>query len=617
MTMPSPTVTDGRITPEQAGTLPGLLRERVARTPQATAYLAYEPASEAFEPQSWATVAAAVGRWRAALAAEGLAPGDRVAIMLRNSPEWVYADLAAMAEGLITVPLYLDDRPDNIAFIINQTQSRVLFIEGRLQYQRLSGVLGDLSTLTRIVSIHDLTADWRHRDLRHTSLDDWLGLGVRTPTDPEITPDALASIVFTSGTTGRPKGVMLSHRNLLENAYASSRCAEVRADDLLLSFLPLSHTLERTAGYYLPMLAGAQVAFARSIAQLSQDLALVRPTVLISVPRIYEQVRGRIQESLASRSRLARWLFHQAVETGWHRFERSQGRARWHPRLLAWPVLRARVATPILERLGGRMRIAVCGGAPLPPDVARLFVGLGLTILHGYGLTEASPVVAVNRPEANKPRSIGHQLSNVDVRIGEQRELQVRGPSVMLGYWNNPQATTQILDPDGWLHTGDQAEIDDEGFIYITGRIKEIIVLANGEKVPPADMEMAIGADPLFEQIMVVGEGRPFLIAIAVLGPDQRARLQQAGSANAPALRAQLEREVIGRLATRLKQFPGYARVRRVIISDEPWTVENGLLTPTLKLKRRMIERMYAERIESLYASHPGVAGRARRSATG
>ena len=400
---------------------------------------------------------------------------------------------------------------------------------------------------------------------------------------------------------------MLSHRNILANADSGLEYVPMYREDVLLSFLPLSHTFERTVGYYAPMMAGATVAFARSIPQLAEDLLTIRPTVLISVPRIYERVYNKIMAGLAEKPPFATRLFNLAVDTGWRRFLRRQGRGGWHPTFLLWPLLDKLVAGKIMARLGGRMRLAAAGGAPLPPAIAKVFIGLGLNLLQGYGLTETSPIIACNTAEDNDPASVGIPLRDVEVRIGENDELLTRGPCVMLGYWENPEATRELIDAEGWLHTGDKARIE-RNHIYITGRLKEIIVLANGEKVPPADMEMAIALDPLFEQVMVLGDSRPYLSAIIVLNAEQWKALANTlalDPADAAALKSEvLEQAVLERLAGRLGEFPGYAQVRRAACTLEPWSVDNGLITPTMKLKRDRIMARYADEIAAMYAGH-------------
>ena len=600
-------MTAGAFHPDTLGTLCGLFRARVAASPDAVAYRQYDDAGETWISFTWAQVAAEVERWQRALMKEGLAPGDRVALMLKNCVEWVIFDQAALSLGLVTVPLYLDDRPDNAAYILDHADAKLLLVEGRFQHRKLAEIAGSAQQLQRIVSLEapeNQLADWNPRFVVAA---DWLEAAADTPVpERHLTADLLASIVYTSGTTGRPKGVMLTHANLLWNAFYASECAGFEPHEVFLSFLPLSHTLERTGGYYLPMMLGGEVAYARSIAQLAQDLQAIRPTVLISVPRIYERVYGRIQDGLAKKKPIARTLFDLAVRVGWRRFERAQGVAGWHPELLLWPLLKKLVAGNVTEKLGGRLRLAISGGAALSPEIARVFIGLGVPIIQGYGLTETSPVVCVNRPDSNVPASIGQPLPGVEVKIGENDELLTRSKCVMRGYWKNEEATHAMIDADGWLHTGDKTHRDARGHYSIVGRIKDIIVLNNGEKVPPTDMESAILLDPLFEQVMVIGEGKPYLAALTVLNEEHWQTF--AASLNVdPAHPAALNdpkvvKALTRRVAEHLKHFPGYAQIRRLHPELKPWTVDNGLLTPTLKVKRNQVLDRYRAAVEAMYA---------------
>ncbi len=593
------------ITPAEAENLSGLFFERVQRTPDRPAYRYYDAARENWETLSWREAGNLAARWQAALAGEKLQPGDRVALMLQNCPEWVMFDQAALANGLVVVPLYTQDRAENVAYILKDANVKLLLLGGQEHWDALQPVHAQLGFIKRIVTLEhvDTVGDL---DPPLVSAGAWL------PDDAQlqrsrIEPDTLATIVYTSGTTGRPKGVMLSHTNILWNAARSLQMVKCGDDEVFLSFLPLSHMLERTAGYYLPIILGATVAYNRSIPQLAEDLLVIRPSIIISVPRIFERVYNKIQLGLEDKSPLARKLFALAVEVGWTRFLYQQGRGRWHPRLLLWPLLKALVAGKVVAKLGGRLHIAVVGGAPLPGGVARLFLGLGLPLIQGYGLTETGPVISVNRIEDNDPASAGCLLQDVEVRIGEQDELLVRSPGVMLGYWNNDSATLDMIDSDGWLHTGDKGCLRD-GHIYITGRLKEILVLANGEKVPPADMEMAICMDSLFEQVMVIGDNRPYLSALAVLNPEQWRTLASGLRLDPDDPHAcqhrQINEIVRERIAKRLGSFPGYAQIRAVHCQLQPWSIEDGLMTPTLKLKREQIYRRYQDVIEQLYAGH-------------
>jgi len=305
---------------------------------------------------------------------------------------------------------------------------------------------------------------------------------------------------------------------------------------------------------------------------------------------------------------LPRKLFELAVEVGWARFEHSQGRGPFKLSFLLWPLLDRLVAAKVLRRLGGRLRAAVSGGAAMPYDVARVFIGLGLPVLQGYGMTETSPVVSSNNFKDNVPASIGRPIPGTQAKIADNGALLVKGPNVMLGYWANPEATKQMFTEDGWLNTGDTARLDEQGRLYITGRLKEIIVLSNGEKVPPVDMEAAISRDPFFEQVMVVGEGKPYLSLLVVPNKDQWTKLAaehglDAASAASTRL-PQAEQLVLERVNAQIKQFPGYAQIRRVAVITTAWTVDNGMLTPTLKLRRtKVLEQHHAE-FDKLYSGH-------------
>ncbi len=599
------------ITVEAAGTLDGLFAERVRRSPDSPAYRNFDRDGKDWRDFSWREVGERAARWRAALAKEDFDPGDRVAIRLRNGLEWVCFDQAALGEGLVTVPLYVEDRPDNVAYILDDAAVSLLFLQSLAQWKKLERALEGNTALKRVLILdavdpetHDaaLAADTRVR-----FVDDWLPADAPAAKRRAGDPHELASIVYTSGTTGRSKGVMLSHHNMLSVAHAAMTSVSCYQEDLFLSFLPLSHTLERTAGYYLPMMAGAGVAHARSVPQLAEDLLTVRPTVMIAVPRIFERVHGRITAQLEKKSPLARKLFDTAVRIGWRNFRYRQGEARWSPVLLFNPLLKKLVGDKVTAKLGGRMRYAVSGGAALPLTVSKTFIGLGLEILQGYGLTETSPIISVNMPGRNDPATVGEPCRGIEVRVGDNDELLVNSPGVMLGYWNNHAATAEMIDADGWLHTGDQARIDEKDRIRITGRLKDILVLSNGEKIPPADMESAICLDPLFEQALVIGEGKPCLAALLVLNADLWfgfAKELGLDPFDRSALDDErLQKKVLSRIQAQLHDFPGYARIRRVCLSLDPWTVEDGLITPTLKTKRARILECHQQQVETMYTA--------------
>ncbi len=596
-------------------TLPEVWNARVLATPDREAYRVFDPGSRAWVSFTWSGVSPLVERWRRAFFSENFAPGARIGVLLPNGIDHVCVDQAALALGLVTVPLHVIDNPGNLAYILADCEASALIVDSLERWRALAEYRADLPELRCVVYLKGEAA----------------AEGIAKPAGPWLTgaPDvppardgrawdaaALASIVYTSGTTGRPKGVMLSHRNIVTNLAAIESAICVHKDDVFLSFLPLSHMLERTAGYYLPVAAGATVAFARSVAHLMEDLRTVRPTVLISVPRIYERAYAGLREAVEAQP-VKRWVLGQAIELGWQRFEFAQGRA---PRpsvvaRLAWPFFNRAAGAPLRERFGGRLRAAVAGGAPLPVLIARPFLALGVPVLQGYGMTESAPVVSCNTLDDNDPATVGRPLPGVEVRIGEGEELQVHGGNVMMGYWQRPSDTAAALGGDGWLHTGDQAVLED-GRIRISGRIKDIIVTSTGEKISPADLEAAILDDPMFDQAMVIGEQRPFLAALLVLNPGRwpeaaaRLGLDPADIASTQSKAA--TQWALDRVRQRAASFPSYAVPRAVVLATDVWTTANGLITPTLKPKRPAIMVHYVAQIERIYAAH-SLAGCAPR----
>lgn len=560
-----------RLTITERSNLSDLFFERVAANPHTAAYRQFRDG--AWVDTNWEQVAQAVGRWQEALRRQGLKSGDRVAICSRNRLEWVLFDQAALGLGLVTVPLFYNDRPDNMAWCLNDAGARLLLLEDGAIWPALRPLL---SSVERAVCLNSPPAG----DDKLIGIEQWLPRAEHAPVRASTPPDELATIVYTSGTTGRPKGVMLTHRNIVADLRALIEAVPEICDKpfRFLSFLPLSHMFERTVGYYIPIVISGdtQVVYARGIPELPEDLLSQKPSILVSVPRIFERVYTKIEEGLPAGSP-KRKLFDLTVEIGWRRF-RNEASLKDN---LLWPVLNLLVARKLRARLGGEIQYIFLGGAPLAPHLLKVFTGVGLTFLHGYGLTETSPVLACNRLSHNDPLSVGAPLPGVETRIAENGELLIRGAIIMKGYWNNPAATGAAIDADGWFHSGDVVELRD-GRIYIRGRVKDIIILSNGEKIPPGDAEQAITQDAAFEQVMVIGEGRAHLGLIAV------SKLAD-------------EKQLCERANRQMHTFPGYAKIRHIMRVSEPWTVENGLLTPTLKLKRNKIEEKYAKEIEAMY----------------
>ena len=584
---------------DTTSTLSELFAARVARSGDRVGTKYFDKNKHIWRSLSWQQLGDRSARIQAVIRGQALQQGEKIAIMACNSPWWLCAEQAALGLGLVVVPLFVNDRGENAAYIIDHAEAKILFIDGHEQWKLLQDVADKIADVT-LISFERFEPGSSKLSIQF--LDDLL-----PETAPELEVyhgqrDELATIVYTSGTTGRPKGVMLSHNNILWNVSRSLDAVRIYTHDLFLSFLPLSHMFERTAGHYLVISAGATIAYVRSIPHLREDLQTIRPTVLIAVPRIYERIYNTMQEKLLSGSPMQRKMVDFAINIGWQFFQWQQRRASWQPRFLLIPLVRLLISSKIMANLGGRLRLSISGGAPLSEKVAQTFIGLGLPLLQGYGLTETSPVMCVNRINHNRPETVGPVLNDVEVKTSEIGELITRGPGVMLGYWKNEEATREVIDENGWFKTGDLAKIEDD-YVRITGRVKEIIVLANGEKVPPADMELSIITDPLFEQAMVIGEGKPFLSALLVLSREQWLHfVKSSGLSEQDALHDHhVEQQIVRRLAESLSAFPGYAQIRRVWLTLTPWTIDEGLLTPTLKLRRKQINERFHNELEHLY----------------
>ncbi len=590
------------INSQDVQTLDELFRERVRRSSDSVAYTQFDSSVKQWQEITWAQLATEVERWQVAFKQTGLEKGDRVAICYRNSIEWVVFDQAALRLGLVVVPLYTADRADNIGYVINNSGARLALFANQKAWQQVHDCEEDTACVETVLVVQGNSAD----DVKN--INDWLPDQGAHLERGLAEPDDLASIVYTSGTTGRPKGVMLSHKNMLSNAYCGMRSVALTPQDRMLSFLPLSHTFERTVGYYAAMMAGARVSFNRSIPEMANDLKTIKPTAMIAVPRIFERVHNQIYNGLKKESAFKKRLFKYAIKAGWAKFQYQQGIGSWSPWLLAASTLDSLVGAKVRERLGGAMNFVVIGGAPLSLDVAKTFISLGVPLLQGFGLTESSPVVSVNTPQACRPDSIGLPLRGVNVKLEERDELWIQGDNVMLGYWNNETATGAVIVEDEtgrWLRSGDRASIDEDGFIRITGRIKDILVMANGENVPPTDIEAAIMQNPLFEQVMVLGEARSFLSALVVLDKEQLTDLCRVKGFDVNDLNgSKLNSYLIKQITALMGKFPGYARVRKVYVCADEWTVESGLITPTLKIKRSKVLERYEEAVEAMYSGH-------------
>jgi long-chain acyl-CoA synthetase len=583
--------------PEDAGgTLVDLYQHNLDATPHAIACQWFEPRAQRWTETSWTELAAQARRHAAGLREIGLEPGDRVAIQLSGGPEWLALDWACGLLGLVTVGLFADDTGAGVARQVADAGARVVFTRDAAAWETITRC-DPLPSVEAVVLVNGLPSS----DHRTRALAQWLPAAQALPT-VGVSPGALATIVYTSGATGRPKGVMLSHRALVANAKASVAALPVDATDTVLSVLPLAHLYARSVGIYASLAAGATIAFARGASHLAEDFATLRPTVLVGVPRLYERLHAAVELELDQGSLTRRALFRLAVEAGWA----AQRRKRSSP-LFTGALIR-RAGQSLHARLGGRLRVAISGGAALSPHIARMFVALGIPLLQGYGLTEAGPVVSVNRIGDNDPASAGLPLDGVETRIEASGELLVRAPGVMLGYWNDPPATQAVLDNAGWLRTGDKVSRLDPQRLYLTGRIKDILVTATGEKASAGDIESRLRELPIVEQVMVVGEAKPYLAALIVPQPGPLALLRAEIGLNdgddSEAAREALENVILERCRDVLRDAPRNHFIVRVALVCQPWTTHNGMITATGKLRRCEVLRMNAGAVDRLYAGH-------------
>ena len=529
------------------------------------------------------------------LQAQGVNAGDRVGLLGHNCIEWLLADFAILRLGAVTVPAYFTDPPDSVQYVFNNAACCHVLVEPGEQQAKLEG-LGIPATFLSGESGESLASVSMNAD--------WDGkLDAPVPKSQD-----LATLIYTSGTTGRPKGVMLSHNNLLTDVVAGLGGVSVYPDDVFLSFLPVSHAFERLVGHFLAVASGSRIAYAEDVTTLMRDMPEVRPTVIISVPRLYEKIYAGVQEKLQQGPAVKRWLFEKAQALGSERFELSlHGKKLSGGKALGWKVLDHLVNAKLRQKMGGRLRLFISGGAALSPEIAHFLLAADITVLPGYGLTEASPVLAVNRLERTKPETVGPALPGVELKVAEDGELLARGPMIMQGYWQQPEDTAEVLKDDGWLHTGDIVEIDEEGFVRIVDRKKEIMVLSNGENVPPALVEMRLQIEvPSVIQAMLVGEGRPYVTALIV--PDEVALAKSwskhasqplpADWRNDPGIHTWFQ-QCINQI---LSNLPSFMQVEIFRFVDEAWTQDNGMLTPTLKFKRRKILELHATDIDAMYA---------------
>jgi long-chain acyl-CoA synthetase len=546
-----------------------------------------------YRPTGWREAAAAVRRLAAALRSLGVERGARVGLVSENRPEWVIADLAIISAGAITVPAYTTNTVEDLRHLFADSGLSVVIVSTPALCGRVLAAANQLETVRTVIAIEPAAGQTSSVDLLS-----WDAVLARDAVDDidaviaAIEPDDIACLMYTSGTGGTPKGVMTTHRNILANCRGAHRLLEILGlgQEVFLSFLPLSHSYEHTAGMMFPISLGAEIYFAEGADTLAANLLEVRPTIMTAVPRLYEVMHQRIRHGIDRKGRISRRLFEQAVDIG---RKRAAGMPLSVAERLIDPLLDRLVRDKVRARFGGRLKAMVSGGAALNPEIGSFFVALGVRLLQGYGQTEAAPVICCNPPYGEKIATVGPTIDGVEVRIAEDGEILVRGDNVMIGYWNDPERTARVLQ-DGWLYTGDVGRLDAEGYLEITDRKRDFIKTSGGEMVSPARVEGYLSLEPEIAQAMVVGEHRAYLAAVIVPAPD----LPEGEVAKAVA--AAVERAN--------RRLPPHERVRRIVFASEPFTIDNGQLTPTMKIRRHAIGEAYRAAIDELYGGKSAAA---------
>ncbi len=584
--------------------LPAMFFE-VARTRGARPFL-WAKRDRKYQPLSWSEAADAVGRLVRGLVALGIQPGDRVALVAENRPEWIVADLAIMGAGAVTVPAYVTNGVEDHRHILGNSGARAAIVSTAALAARVIPAAAQVPSVRAVIAMEPVEDAAPKVEIR--AWGDVLMQGGEGPDDIDervaaLSPDETACIIYTSGTGGVPKGVMLSHRNIIANCRGAYRLLETLGlgDEKFLSFLPLSHSYEHTAGMMFPISIGAEIYFAEGADTLAHNLVEVRPTVMTAVPRLYETMHQRIRIAIERERGLKRRLFERAVAIG---KKRLADEALSLGERFVDPVLDRLVRDKVRARFGGHLKAMISGGAPLNPEIGRFFLALGVRLLQGYGQTEAAPVICCNLPDHIRIDTVGPPLDGVEVRIAEDGEILVAGDNVMKGYWNDPEASARTLI-DGWLYTGDIGRLDPDGYLRITDRKRDFIKNSGGDMIAPARVEGELTLAPEIAQAMVSGDRRPYLVAVIVPDPEFAAAYATSHGA-AAALAALAEdpgfHQALGAVVGRVNEgLPAAERVRRFIIAGEPFSLANAQLTPTLKIRRHAIREAYQAAFETLY----------------
>lgn len=568
--------------------------------------LASKPKGGSYQDITYAEFGETVDVFSKGLKTLGVQKGDRVAILSENRPEWAISDFGVLKAGAIDVPMFSTLTPAQVGYILKDSGAKIICVSTNAQLDKVIAIRDDVEALEHII-IYDSSEEVFPDHV--VEFDQVCNHGREADASEEngITEDDIATIIYTSGTTGNPKGVMITHANFLSNYDACKSLIDVSETDVLLSFLPLSHVFERLGGHYVPLFSGAKIAYAESTFTVAQNMQEVSPTVMLSVPRLYETMHDRVLRAVEAGSSLKQKIFHWGVSVGSAVSSKIQQGEKPSAMLqLKQSIADKLVFAKLKAATGGHLRFFVSGGAALPQSIAEFFHAAGILILEGYGLTETSPVISLNHPEKWKFGTVGAPVPGIEVRIAEDGEILTRGPHVMKGYYNNESATAEVIDTEGWFYTGDIGIIDDDGFIKITDRKKNIIVLSNGKNVAPQPIESQLVQSPYIDQIMLVGNERKNVAALIVPNFDA---LKSWGSDNEvdtsdlPEMlkTREVQQLIQGEIRERLTDFADFEQVRRFALLDKEFSQEEDEMTPTLKLKRNIIIEKYSDVIEGMY----------------
>ncbi|MDZ7334758.1 MAG: long-chain fatty acid--CoA ligase [candidate division KSB1 bacterium] len=547
------------------------------------------------------------------LASLGVKKGDRVALLSENRPQWAFSDFAILSLGAINVPIYPSLLPKQIEYILNDSESKIIITSTKDQTDKVIQILSELPVLKYVVYMDDEISHPKALSFQQV-MERGKEFGSQHPeyydqVTRAIQPDDPAGIIYTSGTTGSPKGAVLTHKNFLSNVQGGTATLHIGPEDTFLSFLPLCHVFERMGGHFCPISVGATIAYAESIDTVAQNLVEVKPTIMTSVPRLFEKMYARVLDNARAGGPIKQKIFDWAIKTG-EKYVKAKSKGKVGAVLQAkYNLAHKLVFSKLHERVGGRLRFFVSGGAPLPKEIGEFFHYAGIKILEGYGLTESSPVIALNPEDKFKFGTVGPALvkGGVEIKIADDGEILTRGPHVMKGYYKKPAETKEAIDADGWLHTGDIGYLDEDGYLTITDRKKNIIVTSGGKNIPPAPIENLLLTSPLIDQVLVIGDKRKFLSALIV--PNFELVQNYAQEQNIPfkdnqelVTNPQIVQYIgkeVERLCANLARFE---QVKAFRLMPKPFTIEEGELTPTLKIKRKLVEEKYAELIDSIYA---------------